>query len=207
MTTASGAVMATGCGVTGSFLAVISFGAGSTGSDSTTTFRTSTAPAVITAAVARPATAFIPTAPPIAPIPDAAPAAEPAAAAPAAEPVATDPAPPAAVPADPAPPSPSFPRKAALRATIGPIGMIIARTLESDFSCLRKAAQDSQSLTCRRTGPEALASPSAASASSTRTSPQVSILAWLASASEILARTRSDLTAGTVVSIASAISS
>ena len=48
----------------------------------------------------------------------------------------------------------------------------------------------------------ALVRPSAASASSSWTSPQVSRRAWLDSARVIRARTRSDLTAGTVVSIA-----
>ena len=50
--------------------------------------------------------------------------------------------------------------------------------------------------TWRRTGPETLRRPSAASASSSRTSPQVSWRAWLASAREIRARTSSDLTRG-----------
>jgi hypothetical protein len=49
--------------------------------------------------------------------------------------------------------------------------------------------------------------PSAASASSSWTSPQVSWRDWVDSASDIRARTSSDLTAGTVVSIAEAISS
>ena len=48
--------------------------------------------------------------------------------------------------------------------------------------------------------------PSAAAASSKRTSSQVSSLAWLASARVTRARTSSDLTAGTVVSSDVAIS-
>ena len=71
----------------------------------------------------------------------------------------------------------------------------------------RKSAHISQRLTWWRTGPDALRSPSAASASSSRTSPQVSWREWVASASDIRARTSSDLTAGTVVSIVVAMSS
>ena len=89
-----------------------------------------------------------------------------------------------------------------LKAIRGPTGTSAASTLSLERSWERKSEHSSQSRTWRRTGPESLRSPSAASARSIRTSPQVSWRAWLASASEIRARTSSDLTEGTLVSIA-----
>ena len=89
----------------------------------------------------------------------------------------------------------------------GPIGAIAASVFVFERSWPRNSPQPSQRLTWWRTGPEALRRPSAASASSSRTSPQVSWREWVASASDIRARTSSDLTAGMVVSIVSAISS
>ena len=180
-----------------------------------------------------PATALVPIAPPTAPMPLAAlppPSAAPALAtapapalvaaavapalavvAPAALAVApAAPAPPLAPPAvapPPAPPKPSLPRTKLLNATSRPAGASAAIALSLLRTWVRKSAHSSQSRTWRRTGPETLRSPSAASASSSRTSPQVSWRAWLASASEIRARTSSDLTEGTLVSIVEAISS
>ncbi len=89
----------------------------------------------------------------------------------------------------------------------GPAGKIAASALVSERSWVRKARQASQLLMWRRAGPPTLASPSAASASSMRTSSQVSWRDWLDSASAIRARTRRLFTPGTVVSIALAISS
>ena len=94
-----------------------------------------------------------------------------------------------------------------LRAIRGPTGNSAASIFSLERTWERKSAHSSHSRTWRRTGAETLRRPSAASESSTRTSPQVSRRAWLASASEIRARTSSDLTEGTVVSIAAAISS
>ena len=81
------------------------------------------------------------------------------------------------------------------------MGASAARALLSLRSWARNSVQGSQLRTCWRTGPDALRRPSAASARSSWTSPQVSRRDWLASASVIRARTRSDLTLGTVVSI------
>ncbi len=94
-----------------------------------------------------------------------------------------------------------------LNATSAPTGNSAAITFSLERTWERKSEHSSQSRTWRRTGPETLRRPSAASASSSRTSPQVSWRAWLASAREIRARTSKDLTEGTLVSIAAAISS
>ncbi len=157
-----------------------------------------------------PATALVPIAPPTAPMPPAAPL--PLSAAPTllTAPVAPAPAPAPAAPAPAppeAPPKPSLPAMKLLRASRPPAGKSAARTLSLERTWERKSEHSSHSRTWRRTGPVILRRPSAASASSSRTSPQVSRRAWLASASEILARTSSDLTEGTLVSIADAISS
>ncbi len=130
------------------------------------------------------------------------PAAEPpAAVAPTAPPVA------AAAPVAALPPPKILPMKEVLSRASGPIGRIAASALRSLRSCLRKPAQPSQLRTWRRTGPVALVRPSAASARVTRTSSQLSVRDSLDSASVIRARTSSDLTAGIVVSMATAISS
>ena len=162
------------------------------------------APAVSTAAVTTPATALVPIAPPIAPIPPAAPPPPIAAVMP---PAAPAPAPALPAPAVPAVPRPSLAAMKPLKAMIGPIGKSAARAFSLERTWERKSAHSSHSRTWRRTGAETLRRPSAASPSSIRTSPQVSRRAWLASAREIRARTSSDLTEGTVVSIAAAISS
>ena len=87
----------------------------------------------------------------------------------------------------------------------GPIGSSIASALLFCFSVAWKPLQRSHSRVWRRTGGESLVSPSATSASSIRTSSQEIWRAWAASARPPRARTSSDLTLGTVVSIASAI--
>ena len=167
------------------------------------------APAVITAAVTTPATALVPIAPPTAPSRRRAAAAA---------------APRRSLP-PPAParrhrrprPAPAPPAACAAEAELGE-REALEREQRADRDERRQRLGVGAQLaaevvallalaTWRRTGPETLRSPSAASASSSRTSPQVSWRAWVASASEIRARTSSDLTPGTVVSIAWAISS
>ena len=74
-------------------------------------------------------------------------------------------------------------------------------------SCLRNVAQRSHVRMWRRTGALVRVMPSATAPSSTRTSSQDSSRASAASASDTRARTSSDFTDGTVVSIASAICS
>ena len=158
-------------------------------------WRTSTAPAVTIAAAAIPAAAFV------------AAALTPAEIAPlaAALPAADAPAPPAA----PAPPPlavvPRWASTSFLKSSSGPTGKMAASALFVSFSVPRKAVQRSQVLRCRRTGGGIRFRPSATSPSSSRTSPHESWRASAASASDTRARTRSDLTLGTVVSMASAI--
>ena len=94
-----------------------------------------------------------------------------------------------------------------LSSSSGATGKTAASALLVSRSCLRKAVQRSQVRRCRRTGALVRRSPSATSPSSSRTSSQVSSRASAASASDTRARTSSDLTDGTVVSIASAICS
>ncbi|CAB4912735.1 unannotated protein [freshwater metagenome] len=92
-----------------------------------------------------------------------------------------------------------------LTTTSGPIGKIACRERLFALRCVWNAAQRSHSLRCRRTGGETRCSDSETWPSSSRTSSQVRLRASEASASATRARTRSDLTLGTVVSIASAI--
>lgn len=90
----------------------------------------------------------------------------------------------------------------------GPNGSSAASALFVSRSWTRKVEQRSQVRRCRRTG--ALGRrlrPSATSPSSSRTWSQLNKRASAASASETRARTSSDLTLGTVVSIVSAICS
>ncbi len=68
----------------------------------------------------------------------------------------------------------SLPISTPFRRSSGPAGKIAARALVSERSWVRKALQASQPLMWRRAGPSTLARPSAASASSIRTSSQVS---------------------------------
>ncbi len=165
------------------------------GGGETLTSRTSTAPAVTIAAAAMPAAVLVASveAPmpsrPLAPAPAPPAAAEPPAAAP----------PPAAVVV------PRWARKSFLNSSSGPSGKTAASALLVSFSCARKAAQRSHAFTCRRAGAPRRLRPSATSPSSKRTSSHDICRASAASASETRARTRSDFTDGTVVSIASAI--
>ncbi len=95
-----------------------------------------------------------------------------------------------------------------LSRTIGPIGSSAVSALLVSLSWTWKFEQRLQARRWRRTrAPGRRWSPSATSASSIRTSSQESMRASAASASDIRARTSSDLTLGTVVSIASAICS
>ena len=108
----------------------------------------------------------------------------------------------AAAPRQPPPPPPNRPlslaSRAPLRTSSGPAGKIAASALVSERSWVRNSRQASQALMWRRAGPSTLARPSAASASSSRTSSQVSWRAWLDSASAIRARTSRLFTPGTV---------
>ena len=94
-----------------------------------------------------------------------------------------------------------------LSSSSGATGNTAASALLFARSCLRKVTQRSQVRRCRRTGAVVRRRPSATSPSSSRTSSQVSRRASAASASETRARTSSDFTDGTVVSIASEICS
>ena len=124
-------------------------------------------------------------------------------------PVALEPVAAAPPPADEPPPviAASLAPSSCLSATSGPTGNSAARARVSLRSWLRNSLHPSHERTCWRTGPDTFLRPSAASASSSWTSPQVSRRALLDSASVIRARTRSDLMLGTVVPIAWAISS
>ena len=151
---------------------------------------TSTAPAVTIAAAARPATALV--------VMVLMPACAAAAAAP---PEAAAPPPLAAAEV------PRWASSVFLSRSSGPTGKSAASALLVSRSCLRNVAQRSQVRRWRRTGALVRVSPSATSPSSWRTSSHDSRRASEASASETRARTSSDLTEGTVVSIASAICS
>ncbi len=153
---------------------------------------TSTAPAVTIAAAASPAAVFDATTetPALSALPAAA---EPAPAAPAA----------AAPPAD----MPPWAIRNFLSSSSGPTGKTAASALFVEPSCFLKVEQRSQPRRWRRTGGLMRRMPSDHSPSSSRTSSQVSLRDSAASASETRARTSSDLTEGTVVSIASAICS
>ena len=166
-----------------------------------------TATAALTAATTATLIATAPAAKPPA-VPPAATTVVPATAALPPPPAAAAAAPPVA-PALPAPnlASPSFSRIVFFSSRIGPSGKIAASARLLARSCVRKLRQRSHSLTCRRTGAASDAIPSAAAPSSRRTSSQVSLRASAASARPIRARTSSDLTLGTVVSITSAICS
>ena len=87
----------------------------------------------------------------------------------------------------------------------GPTGYSAASALLVERSCFLNAVQRSHVRRWRRTGALVRVSPSATSPSSSRTSSQESSRASAASASDTRARTSSDFTDGTVVSIASAI--
>ena len=102
---------------------------------------------------------------------------------------------------------PRWVRISFLNSSSGATGKIAASALFVSRSCLRNVAQRSHWRRWRRTGALVRRSPSATSPSSSRTSSQVSSRASAASASDTRARTSSDLTDGTVVSIASAICS
>ena len=202
-------LLAVGCGAelmaTGAERALLTAGAGVAAAAiacdgferSTATCLASTAPAVTIAAAARPAAAFVASA--LAPACSAPPAAAPAAAVP--PPAA------AAVPPLAAAVVPRWASSVFLSSSSGATGKTAASALLVSRSCLRKAVQRSQVRRCRRTGALVRRSPSATSPSSSRTSSQVSSRASAASASDTRARTSSDLTDGTVVSIASAICS
>ena len=92
-----------------------------------------------------------------------------------------------------------------LKTMTGPTGKTAASARLVSLSCLRNVEQRSHERRWRRTGGLVRRRPSATSPSSSRTSSQLSRRASAASASDTRARTSSDLTDGTVVSIASAI--
>ena len=128
-------------------------------------------------------------------------------AAPAPPPAATLPAEAAAVPPPAAAVVPRWARIVFLSSSSGPTGNTAASALLFARNCLRKVTQRSQVRRWRRTGAVVRRRPSATSPSSPRTSSQVSRRASAASASDTRARTSSDFTDGTVVSIASEICS
>ena len=92
-----------------------------------------------------------------------------------------------------------------LSTTSGPSGKTAASALVVLRSSERKVRQRSHERRWRRTGAVVRVRPSATCPNSIRTSSQVSSLASAASARLTRARTSSDFTLGTVVSIASAM--
>ena len=154
---------------------------------------TSTAPAVTIAAAARPAPSLDAT------VPKPTCSAAPAPAVPA--PAAAAPVPEAAAVV------PMCVTSSFLNSSSGPIGNRAASALLLLRRYLRKSVQRSQVRRWRRTGAVVRFRPSATSPSSIRTSSHESRRASAASARDTRARTSSDFTDGTVVSIASAICS